>query len=83
VVPRDDDERLALDPVEVRLRLAVLLLEPEGRQVARADDDVGLEVVDLGDGALEQVREEVRTAAVEIRDLRDGERPVLTHRAEV
>ena len=60
VVARDDDERLALDLVEVAPRERVLLLEAEGRQVARADDDVGLQVVDLGDRALEQVRQEVR-----------------------
>ena len=40
VVPGDDDERLAGDPVEVALRLRVLLLEAERREVAGADDDV-------------------------------------------
>ena len=40
VVPGDDDERLALEPVEVALGLRVLLLEAEGGQVAGADDDV-------------------------------------------
>src|SRR6266542_3492716 len=82
VVPGDDDA-LALDPVEIGLGLPVLLLEAEGRQVAGADDDVRLEIVDLGDGALEQVWKEVRAAAVEVRDLRDRERSVTAHRAEV
>ena len=54
VVPGDDDERLALDPVEVALRLDVLVLEPEGRQVAGADDDVRIQVVDLADRPLHQ-----------------------------
>ena len=40
VVARDDDERLAVDPVEVLARQLVLVLEPERRQVAGADDDV-------------------------------------------
>src|SRR5215510_16250974 len=43
VVSGHDDQRLALEPVEVRLRLRELLLEAEGRQVAGADDDVRLE----------------------------------------
>src|SRR5947208_8351930 len=33
VVSGDDHDRLALDPVEERLRLAVLLLEAERRQI--------------------------------------------------
>ena len=40
VVPGDHDQAVALDPVEVVLRVRVLLLEAEGRQVARADDHV-------------------------------------------
>ena len=73
VVAGDDDERLALDPVEVALRLQVLVLEPEGRQVARADDDLRLEVVDLGDRAVEQARDEVLAAAVQVGEMRDRE----------
>ena len=42
VVPGHDDEGLAVDPVEVASRRDVLLLEAERRQIARADDDVGL-----------------------------------------
>ena len=61
VVPRDHHERLALDPVEVAAGLRVLLLEPERRQIARADDDVGFQVVDLGNRPFHQVRHEVRS----------------------
>ena len=39
----------------------------------RADDDVGLELVDLADRTLEQADLEVRPAAVEVGDLRDPE----------
>ncbi|TMK58757.1 MAG: hypothetical protein E6G60_15380, partial [Actinobacteria bacterium] len=42
--------------------------------MAGDDDDLRLEIVDLVDRPLEQVRQEVRTAAVEIRDLGDHER---------
>ena len=80
VVSRDDDQVLALDPVEVRLRLRVLLLEAERRQVARADDDVRLELVDLHDRAVGEVRHEVRRAAVEIREVRDREQRVPRRR---
>ena len=78
VVPRDDHDRLALDPVEVRLRHRVLVLEAERGQVARADDDVGAEVVDLADRALEQVRHEVGAPAVDVGDLRDRERAAVS-----
>ena len=43
MVPRHDDEVVALDSVEIGLRLRELLLEPERRQVARANDEVGAE----------------------------------------
>jgi hypothetical protein len=76
VVARDDHERLALDPVEVALGFVVLRPEPEGGQIAGADDDVRPEIVDLADRPLEQVRDEVRAAAVQIRDMRDREHPV-------
>src|SRR5205085_290367 len=66
---------LAIDAIEVAFGLGVLLLEAERRQIARDDDDVGLEIVQLVDRALEQIGEEVRTAAVQIRDLCDHERP--------
>ena len=74
VVPRDDDDRLARDRVDVLLGERVLLLEAEGRQVAGDDDDVRLDVVDLGDCALEEVWQEELRAAVQIRDLDDRER---------
>jgi hypothetical protein len=50
------------------------VLEAERGQVAGADDDVRLEVVDLGDGALEQARDEVLPAAVQVGQVGDGER---------
>ena len=74
VVPGDDDEGVAVDQVEVLARELVLVLEAERRQVARADDDVGLELVDLGDRPLQQVQLEVRPSAVEVREVRDPER---------
>src|SRR5439155_277582 len=46
VVARDDDDRLAVDRVDVLLGEGVLLLEPEGRQIARDDDDFRLQVLD-------------------------------------
>ncbi len=73
VVSRHDDQRLALQAVEVGLRLGELLLEPERGQVAGADDDVGAEIVDLADRALHQAGHEVRAAAVDVRDVRDLE----------
>jgi hypothetical protein len=68
---------LALELVEIPLRLRVLLLEAEGGEVARADDDVGLELVDLRDRPLGEVRQEVRRAAVEIREMGDSEQASL------
>ena len=53
---------------------AVLLLVPERGQIARADDDVRLERVDLVDRPLEQVRDEVRRPAVQVGQVRDHER---------
>ena len=73
VVSGDDDERFALDAVEVGLRLGELLLEPEGRQIAGADDEVGAQVVDLADRALDQARHEMRPSAMDVRDVRDLE----------
>ena len=72
--PGIDDERLALDLVEVLARQLVLVLEAERRQIAGADHDVGLQLVDLGDRALEQVRLEVLLAAMQIGEVRDRER---------
>ena len=77
VVAGDHDHRLALDLVQVAARLLVLVLEPERRQVARADDDVRLQVVDLRDRPLEQAGDEVLAAAVEVGQVRDRERRPL------
>src|SRR5262249_24137525 len=71
VVAGDHDHRVALEPVEVRLRLKVLVLEPHRRQVSRADDDVRPHVVDLVDRPLHQPWNEVRLAAVDVRDVGD------------
>jgi hypothetical protein len=54
VVAGDDDERLARDLVQILARLLILGTEAEGREVSRADDDRGVEVVDLVDRALQQ-----------------------------
>ena len=76
VVARDDHERLALDLVQVGLGLDVLGLEAERGQVAGADDEVRLHVVDLADRPLEQRRDEVRPPAVQVGDVGDPERAV-------
>ena len=60
VVSRDHDGRLALDAIEVAAGRRVLLLEAERRQIAGADDDVGFQVVDLGNRPFHQIRDEVR-----------------------
>jgi hypothetical protein len=73
VVARHHHEGVALDPVEVALGLRVLLLEPERGQVAGADDDVRFDPVDLRDRALHQVRDEVRVAAMDVRQMSDRE----------
>jgi hypothetical protein len=80
VVPGDDDDVLAVEAVDVALGLGVLLLEPERRQVTRADDDVRLELVDLVDRALGEVRDEVRRAAVEVGKMSDPEQRVPLRR---
>jgi hypothetical protein len=73
VVAGDHDHRLALDLVEVLAGEAVLLLEAEDREVAGADDGARLELVDLGDRALEQARLEARVSAVQVGDVGDRE----------
>ena len=73
VVPGDDHELLAVEPVEVGLRLRVLRLEAVGGQIARADDDLRLELVDLHDRPLHEIGHEIRRAAMEVRDVRDPE----------
>ena len=59
--------------VEVLARERVLVLEAVRREVAGDDDDVGRELVRLGDRALEQVRQEELLPAVEIGELDDRE----------
>ena len=49
-------------------------LKPKRREVARADDDVGLELVDLADRAVEQGRLEVLLAAMQVGEVSDAER---------
>jgi len=71
VISRNDDERTALEPVEVPLRLVVFLLEPVRRQVAGAHDDVGLELVDVRDRALHEIGHEMRVSAVDVGEVRD------------
>ena len=74
VVSRHDDERLAVDAVQVALGFRVLLLEAEGREVAGADDDVGFEVVDLGNRSFHQIRHEMGIPAMQIREMSDRDR---------
>src|SRR5262249_3850093 len=83
VVARNHDERLALDLVDVLPCELVLVLEPEGGQVARADNDVRLELVDLADRPIEQAGLEVLLAAMQVRDGRDPEEPCAgSHRSQ-
>ena len=58
-------------------------LKPNVVRSPEHDDDLGLEVVDLVDRALEQARDEVRPAAVEVGDVRDPEAAVLHRDLEV
>ena len=71
VVAGDDDHAVALEPVEIRLRLHVLVLEAHRRQVAGADDDVRLLIVDLVDRPLHQAGHEMDLAAMDVRDVSD------------
>ncbi len=73
VVARDHDHRLALDAVQVLAREHVLVLEAVGREVAGDHDDVRLHLVDLGDGALEVLRQEELLPAMQVRQLHDPE----------
>ena len=76
VVAGDHHHRVALELFDVRLGERVLVFEAERRQVARADDDVRLEVIDLDDRALDQVRDEVGPSAMDVGDMRNRERAV-------
>ena len=78
VVSGHDDELLAVEPLEILLRLGVLRLEAVRGEVARADDDFRLELVDLHDRPLHQVRDEIRRPAVEVGDVRDPEHGSLS-----
>src|SRR5206468_10519303 len=73
VVSGNDHDRITVDAIDVFTGGEVLVPEPEGRQISRADDDVRLQLVDLGDRALEQAGLEIRAPAVQIGDLRDPE----------
>ena len=56
------------------------MLEAECGQVAGADDDVRLQVVDLADRPLQQTGNEVLAAAMEVGEVRDRERRTLERR---
>ena len=73
VIARDDDERVAIDAIDVLPRGQVLVPEAKRREVSRAHDDVRLELVNLADRALEEARLEVRLAAVKVGELGDPE----------
>jgi hypothetical protein len=77
VVPGHDDERIRPDPLQVGLRLGVLLLEAVGREIAGADDDLRSQLVDLHDRPLHQVRHEVGRPAVQVGDVCDSKHPCL------
>ena len=73
MISGDDDERVAVDSVDVLPCGQILVPEAEGREVARADDHVRLELVDFADCALEQAGLEVRLTAVQVGKLGDPE----------
>src|SRR5918999_3124124 len=77
VIPGNDHQGLAFDAVEVALRLRVFLLETERRQITRADDDVRLKLVDLGQRSVQERGHEVRAAAVQVRKVSDAKDPVF------
>jgi len=74
VVAGDDNDRLAVDLVDVVLGERVFLLEAERGEISGANDDVRLQVVDLRDRPLEEVGQKELRAAVQIGDLDDRER---------
>jgi hypothetical protein len=74
VVARNDELREA-DAVEPGDGLLELPVVAGGRQVARDDDDVGVELVDALDDQVElSRRQRERSADVDVADLRDPER---------
>ena len=70
MVPGNGDDT-ALDLLEVRGRSLVLAAEPFVRDVAGAHDDVGLELIQLDDHAVQQIGNEVNRTDVEVADMRD------------
>ena len=72
VVPGNRDDA-ALDLLEVRGGRLELAAESFVGDVPGADDDVGLELVQLDDHAVQQVRNEVNGADVEVADVSDGD----------
>jgi len=68
-----DDERVAVDSVDVLPRKQIFVSKPERGEVTGAHDDVGLKLVDLTDSTLQEARLEVRLAAVEVGELGDPE----------
>ena len=73
MIPGHDDDRVAVETVEVLARRQILVLEAKCRQISGADDDVGSQLVDLSDRPLQQAGLEVRPAAMQVRELRDSE----------
>ncbi len=71
VVAGDHDELRALDALEVLLGQQVVLAEAHLGEVAGAEHEVGLELVELDDHAVHQARHEVRRAGVQVRDVGD------------
>ena len=73
MVSGNDDECVAVDPVDVLTRSEILVTETERREIARAHDDVRLQLVDLPDRTLEQAGLEVGLPAVQVGKLGDPE----------
>ena len=78
VVAGDDQQVGTLQALDIGLRQQVLLAEAVVGEVARDDDHVGPELVDLDDGPLHEVGDEERRPGVQVGDLRDHERAPAT-----
>ena len=74
VVARHHQQVLALDLVQVALGQQVFLLEALVGEVAGDDHDVGLELVELDDGAVHEVGHEILRTRVHVGDMGDDER---------
>ena len=74
VIPRDEDDVLALDPAELLARLLVLLREAVVGEVARDDDEIRPRLVHLGDRGVQELAPVPAGTDVHVGELRDQHR---------